>query len=84
MSKVVHIHSHPVRAADGTEYRAHIHGDERKDGTWAGWIEFRPSEGSGTVLRTRQETSQPDWKALDYWAGGLEPIFLEGALRRAK
>ena len=84
MSKLVHIHSHPVRSAGGVEYKAHIQGDERKDGTWAGWIEFRPADGRGTALRTGQETSQPDWKALDYWAGGLEPIFLEGALRRAK
>jgi len=36
------------------------------------------------VLLTRTETSQPDWKALDYWAGGLQPLYLDGALQRAK
>jgi hypothetical protein len=36
------------------------------------------------VLSTGQETSQPDLKALEYWAGGLEPIYLAGALERAQ
>jgi hypothetical protein len=35
------------------------------------------------VLSTEQETSQPDRKAVEYWAGGLEPVYLEGALARA-
>ena len=40
--------------------------------------------GSGRPLRTGQETSQPNRWALDYWAGGLEPVYLEGALTRAR
>ena len=79
----IHTHSRHVRSADGTEYEARVCGARRGDGTWAGWLEFRPVTGAGATLRTGQETSQPDRGALDYWAGGLEPVFLEGALVRA-
>ena len=84
MSRLVHTHSHSVRSVQGTEYSVQVHGEQRTDGTWAGWLEFHPLDGRGPTLRTGQETSQPDWKALDYWAGGLEPVFLDGALGRAR
>ena len=29
------------------------------------------------------ETTQPNLEALRYWASGLEPVYLEGALERA-
>ena len=84
MGKLVHTHSARVRGADGTEYAARIYGrEERPGGTWLGWIEFHPAKGDAPVLRTGTETSQPDWKALDYWAGGLQPLYLDGALKRA-
>ena len=41
-------------------------------------------QGTEPVLRTDQETSQPNRSALEYWADGLEPIYLEGALARAQ
>ncbi len=79
-----HIHTHSARIRrDGIEYEARVHGAARADGTWAGWLEFHPVRGSGPVLRTGQETSQPNRHALDYWAGGLEPVYLDGALDRA-
>jgi hypothetical protein len=79
-----HIHtlSKHVRH-DGAEYEARVYGTQRSDRTWEGWIEFHPVSGAGTVLRTQQETSQPNRMTLSYWAGGLEPIYLEGALKRA-
>jgi hypothetical protein len=49
---------------------------------WDGWIEFAPTDG-GPVLRTPRETKQPKRTDLDYWAGGLSPAYLEGALERA-
>jgi hypothetical protein len=52
------------------------------DGRWEGWIEFVPADGT-PVLRTSQETVQPDRDALLYWATGLGAAFLEGALERA-
>ncbi|HEX5438895.1 MAG TPA: hypothetical protein VFW98_17210 [Gemmatimonadaceae bacterium] len=72
---------------DGTRYRALIYGEQRPQGNWSGWIEFVPSGDTtlqlGRRSRTGQETSQPDRAALEYWAGGLEPLYLEGALARA-
>lgn len=68
---------------EGVTYRASTWGEQRDDGTWWGWLEFQPRDG-GTLLVTGQETSQPNRDALAYWATGLEPIYLEGALIRAR
>jgi hypothetical protein len=35
-------------------------------------------------LTTGVETTQPNAEALEYWASGLEQIYLEGALKRAR
>lgn len=83
MSDLIHEHSARVRGQDGTEYRVITYGQRRDDGTWEAWLEFQPNARSGKVLRTGQETSQPDRKAVEYWAGGLEPVYLEGAFARA-
>jgi hypothetical protein len=74
----------PAKFASGnTTYSVCICGQERADGTWEGWIEFRPI-GLGAVLLTDRETSQPNLTALEYWADGLEPIYFEGAFARAQ
>jgi hypothetical protein len=79
------IREHPAKIIEGeTTYVVWICGLERPDGTWEGWLEFHPSESSQPILRTEQETSQPNLAALEYWADGLEPIYLEGALVRAR
>jgi hypothetical protein len=82
MDECIHMHSARVRRG-GIEYEVHVYGAARADGTWAGRLEFHPLSGNGAVLRTGQETSQPSRRALDYWAGGLQPIYLDGALARA-
>ena len=74
--------SHVIQ--DSTTYEVRICGEERRDGTWSGWLEFYPSNGSLPVLATEQETSQPSQSAFEYWASGLEPAYLEGALARAE
>jgi hypothetical protein len=56
---------------------------EKRGNVWIGWLEFRPI-GGGKAIRTGEETSQPNKKAVQYWATGLEPVYLEGALERAK
>jgi len=72
------IRKHPVLVVSGAvRYTVHILGQERVDGTWEGWLEFHPS-GMGSILRTDQETSKPNLTALEYWADGLEPVYLEG------
>jgi hypothetical protein len=62
------------------KFRVRIEGEERKDGTWSGRVAFVDGKN---VVRTGQETSQPNRKALEYWATGLEPVYLEGAFERA-
>lgn len=83
-TQITHVHTFasPVIAGNGV-YAVRALGFQRADGTWEGWLEFSPVSGVGPVLTTGQETSQPDLKALEYWAGGLEPVYLEGALERA-
>jgi hypothetical protein len=56
---------------------------EKRGHIWIGWLEFRSLRGR-KVLKTGEETSQPAKDAVAYWASGLEPVFLEGALKRAK
>jgi hypothetical protein len=69
-------------APSGTPYRIRVCGRERPDGTWEGWTEFDVGDGS-PVLRTPRETTQPNLADLQYWATGLTPVYLEGALQRA-
>lgn len=83
MAVLIHRHSAIVRGHDGTAYHASIHGEQRRDGTWGAWIEFEAENRARAKIRTDQETSQPDCQAVEYWAGGLEPVYLEGALERA-
>ena len=77
--RIIAEHPHPVES-NGRTYRVYVLGVERKDQTWAGWLQFR--DGT-TTLQTSEETSQPNLKALEYWSTGLEDVFLEGALSRA-
>jgi len=79
------IRKHPVKVIEGdTAYVVRICGEERADGTWEGWLEFHPTDTGQPILRTDQETSQPNRSAIEYWADGLEPVYLEGALARAQ
>lgn len=82
MRELIHRHSTQVRTDAGVVYEALVYGEPRVDGSWIGWLEFLPLT-AGRVLRTDRETSQPDREALEYWAGGLEPLYLEGAFERA-
>ena len=84
MSQLIHTHSVHVRTRDGVEYVPRVYGrEERPGGTWLGWIEFHPTVPGPPILRTGTETSQPNLEALDYWAGGLQPIYIDGAFERA-
>lgn len=79
------IYQHPNKVSDqGITYVARVRGAERPDGTWEGWLEFQPDDSSKPLLRTDQETSQPNRTTIEYWALGLEPLYLEGALARAQ
>ena len=83
MAELIWEHTVHMKDAEGNAYLPRIYGRPRPDGTWVGWIEFHPASGEGPVLGTGQETSQPNREALNYWAFGLEPVYLEGAFARA-
>jgi hypothetical protein len=74
-------HRSPLALPNGRVYTAQACGRERDDGTWEGWLEFLPDDDS-EVLRSRRETTQPTFAALEYWATGITPVYLEGALER--
>lgn len=76
-------HSEIVHDSVGNLYNAVVYGKPRADGTWEGWLEFVPASAVLDVLRTERETTQPDRRALEYWASGLEPLYLAGAFERA-
>jgi hypothetical protein len=79
------IREHPTRITEaGKTYIANIFGEQRVDGTWEAWIQFHPTDAAQPPLRTGQETSQPNRSAVEYWADGLEPIYIEGAFSRAR
>lgn len=50
---------------------------------WEGWIEFIPLDPGKRPLRSGRETTQPSREDLVYWATGLTPTYLAGALERA-
>ena len=81
MGEVLVRFSDLVRGGDGREYQPQACGMAGPDGLWEGWIEFLATTGAA---RTERETSQPNRAALEYWAGGLEPVYFDGALKRAR
>ena len=72
----------PVLDGHGRSYTAKACGRERDDGLWEGWIEFTDTL-TGSPHRSPRETTQPNSTDLKYWATGLTPVYLEGALARA-
>lgn len=79
-AEVVHTFSSPVRGSDGTSYTVRAYAQPGNN-VWVGYLEFT---GAGRTLRTNEETSQPNRDAVAYWASGLEAVYLEGALARAR
>jgi hypothetical protein len=79
--QLVHEFSYGV-VRDGVSYRVQAWGEPRDDGLWEGWLLFVPNTGA-PPFRTDRETTQSTLEALAYWATGLQPVYLEGALDRA-
>jgi hypothetical protein len=72
----------PVIRSGSEVYVARAVGAEMPDGRWQGWVEFLPV-GEGEAVRSGRETTQPNRPDVVYWATGLTPVYLEGALDRA-
>lgn len=83
MAEVFVAYTDPIASADGTVFQARACGREMDDGRWEGWIEFESIDGA-EVLRSGRETTQPNRDDTAYWATGLTPVYLEGALTRAR
>ena len=82
MAEVLVEFSDPVMSEDGRTFIARACGSEMDDTRWQGWIEFVPFDG-GHPVRSGRETTQPNRTDTAYWATGLTPVYLEGALERA-
>ena len=82
MNDLVHTCSQVVRDAEGRGYAASVHALERSDGIWETWLEFN-GLGRDVTLRSEHESEQPNRRAVLYWASGLQPSYLDGALLRA-
>jgi hypothetical protein len=82
MAEVLVQFDEPVTAPDGHAYVPRIVGRLMDDHRWEGWIEFVPG-GEEPIVRTPQETTQPNRDDLMYWATGLSVAYLKGALERA-
>src|SRR4051794_35961417 len=82
MAELLKSYGEPVITANG-RYHARAIGRLADDGMWDGWLEFEPLDEDGPVVVGSIESRQPEAHDLAYWASGLTPIFLEGALKRA-
>jgi hypothetical protein len=82
MAEVLMRFDTPLLMSEDRTYLPRACGREMEGGLWEGWIEFLPDDGS-PVVRSRRETVQPNREAAAYWAAGLTPVYLEGALDRA-
>ena len=84
MAELLQEYASRITGPDDTTYIVRSYAEERLDGTWAGWLEFQPTDLSKPALRTGQETSQANRTGVEYWASGLEPVYFEGAFERAE
>ena len=83
MSEILVQFAELVTDENGRPYLARACGAPMPNDTlWQGWIEFIPVEGGPTIASGR-ETTQPNRTDTEYWATGLTPVYLEGALQRA-
>jgi len=83
MVEKIEQYSSLIEDESGVSYLVEACGDTTPSGLWEGWLEFYPMGSDKPVLRSERETTQPNRKALEYWATGLEPIYFEGAFERA-
>jgi hypothetical protein len=84
MAEVLRSFDEPIGDRHGTYHVRVIGRCCDDDGMWEGWLEFESLDGSGETLVGAVESKQPEREHLVYWAGGLTPVFAEGALHRAR
>ena len=82
MAEVLVEYSDVVISAGTSRYVARACGTAVASGQWHGWLEFIDVD-TGDAVRSPRETTQPNRTDTIYWATGLTPVYLEGALQRA-
>jgi hypothetical protein len=83
MAETLREHPSLVGGDDDNAYVAQIWADEMSDGRWEAWIVF-VSVTTGQTRRTERDTIQANRAAAEYWASGVTPVYLEGALARSR
>ena len=73
-----------VSETDGNRWNPRACGRRGDGHMWEGWIEFVPLDTASPSVRSRRESTQPSRDSLVYWATGLTPVYLKGALERAR
>jgi hypothetical protein len=71
-----------LRGPTGEAYVARAYMDRQPGGLWEAWLVFF-SLHSGAAVATDRETTQSKREHVLYWATGLGPTYLKGALERA-
>jgi hypothetical protein len=83
MAEVLVDYENTIAGADGSRWAARACGRRGAINMWEGWIEFVPLDLDRKPIRSTRETTQPSREDLLYWATGLTPVYLRGALTRA-
>lgn len=81
-ARLIHTFGEPLEVDDGPQFTIRAYAARRHDEMWESWLEF--SSDRGETRRTPVETTQASLSALEHWATALEPVYLEGAFKRAK
>jgi len=71
-----------LRGPAGEPYVARAYMDRQPGGLWEAWLVFF-SLRNGVAIATDRETTQSRREHVLYWATGLGPTYLKGALERA-
>ena len=83
MAEVLVDFENTIAGTDGSRWAARACGRLGVGNMWEGWIEFVPLDLEQQPVRSRCESTQPSREDLLYWATGLSPVYLRGALTRA-
>jgi hypothetical protein len=82
MADVLVSYETPI-TGEGGLYHARSVGRLAEDGMWEAWFEYEPLDDDGPVIVGTVESRKPESQYINYWATGVTPIYLEGALNRA-
>jgi hypothetical protein len=83
MAELIHEFPTLIEDHDGNPYIGRVYAEKRGDGMWEGWLAFVAAD-SKLLFETGRETVQGSKQDLATWATGLEAVYLDGALERAR